>query len=213
MKVFRMTLRAYIIENEADREVLCHESKNIPIPLTLEIRDAIQALKEAHSSFQGVGLAAPQIGIPYKIICVEINASSSSIRSDSHQLVPPTIFLNPQYSPIEEAGISSDFEGCFSVRDLAGYVPRYNSILFSACDESGETLPEKRIDGFFARVLQHEVDHLYGTLIKDRLTPDCEQGTREEMLEKRYQEASADDKVMMDEIIKKRGEQGKTQTK
>jgi len=89
---------------------------------------------------------------------------------------------------------------CYSVSSKAGKVPRYNQIKVSYYDEAG-VLHEQTENGFYARVLQHEIDHLNGFLIVDRLTPDCVQGTIEEMMVLRRAELPEEKKVIFDKVV------------
>lgn len=91
------------------------------------------------------------------------------------------IMINPNYEPMAGSKMHQDFEGCYSVSSKSGKVPRYEQITVSYYDESGH-FHQQIEEGFYARVLQHEIDHLNGFLILDRLTPDCIQGSVEEMM-------------------------------
>lgn len=111
--------------------------------------------------------------------------------------------INPTYEPIIKEGTYTDYESCYSVSDKAGKVPRYKSIKISYYDESGRY--HQQIEhGFYARVLQHEIDHLQGLLITDRLTSDCVQGTIKEIMALRRSELSEEKRGVFDEIIAKK---------
>ncbi len=112
------------------------------------------------------------------------------------------IMINPSYQGIEQEGVIHDFEGCYSVSSKAGKVPRYNQIALHYQDENGRAHSSTE-RGFYARVLQHEIDHLNGTLIIDRLTPDCVQGSVQEMMALRRKELSDEQKAAFDLVISK----------
>lgn len=125
-------------------------------------------------------MAAPQVNSAKQIIAVYIPEEAQLLR-DNAKIFPMHILINPNYEPLPHTRIISDFEGCYSVSSKAGKVPRYDEIQLKYYDEEGN-VHQQIENGFYARVLQHEIDHLNGVLITDRLTPDCVQGTIEEMM-------------------------------
>src|SRR6185437_5659414 len=116
-----------------------------------------------------------------RIIAIYIPEEARLLRDSVENNYPMHILINPTYEPVIHTEIIHDFEGCYSVSSKAGKVPRYKVIKISYQDESGQVHEQIEHD-FYARVLQHEIDHLNGILIVDRLTPDCVQGTMEEMM-------------------------------
>lgn len=108
----------------------------------------------------GVALAAVQIGQPYKIIVVRNNFEDKSDRKFN-------VFINPEITKLE-GDVVDDFEGCLSIRDIYGKVPRYSKIRLQALDENGQLI-RLRAEGFLARVLQHEVDHIKGKVFIDHI--------------------------------------------
>ena len=108
----------------------------------------------------GVALAAIQINRPLKIIIVRNDFDNKDDKSFS-------VFINPQIVKLE-GKVEEDFEGCLSVTDIYGKVPRYSKVRMRALDEHGEPV-RVRAEGFLARVLQHEVDHLSGTVFIDHI--------------------------------------------
>ena len=113
----------------------------------------------------GVGLAAPQIGIDLQII---IFGFERSARYPDAPPVPCTILINPEIVPVGR-DMEEDWEGCLSVPGLRGVVPRYKRIRYRGVTPAGERL-EREVDGFHARVVQHECDHLRGVLYPMRVT-------------------------------------------
>ncbi len=125
------------------------------------IDDMVETMRDAH----GVGIAAPQVHVSKQIIVIEV--SPENPRYPNHPAVPLLVLLNPtitDHAETTEAG----WEGCLSVPDLRGLVPRWTRLSVSGLDRRGQAV---RLDaeGFFARVLQHEVDHLHGRVFLDRL--------------------------------------------
>ena len=108
----------------------------------------------------GVALAAIQIDQPYRIIAIRNNFDDKSDRTFS-------IFINPEIVKLE-GEIEEDFEGCLSVPDIYGKVPRYEKIRMRALNEKGQEV-RVRAEGFLARVLQHEVDHTKGLTFVDHI--------------------------------------------
>ena len=113
----------------------------------------------------GAGLAAPQIGVDLQLVIFGTDAPNP--RYPEAPLVPRTVLLNPVITPIgdeEEDG----WEGCLSVPGLRAVVPRWKAIRYTGFDPAGRPI-ERTADGFHARVVQHECDHLVGTLYPMRV--------------------------------------------
>ncbi|MDP4709428.1 MAG: peptide deformylase [Rickettsiaceae bacterium] len=197
-----MKLDIINIEEEEDKanSVLTNEANIVTFPLSALDQEIIQTMQEMLYKLEGVGLAATQVNINKKIALIYIPDSAALLREDIRTYPMHTI-INPEYIGIEEAPKVSDFEGCYSVKHTYGKVLRYQAIQVKYQNIIGETI-EETVSGFYARVLQHEIDHLNGLLITDRLTPDCLQGTFEEMLEIRRQELPIDKQKQLDELIK-----------
>lgn len=200
-----MTLEIITIEEQENRNnsALKNIAEEVDFPLTLEDKGLIKKMKGIISAAEGVGLAAPQVDIRKKIAIIYIPESASLLREDVRTYPIHTI-INPEYSPIPEDGFASDFEGCYSVKSVYGKVKRYKSINLKYQDEEGKRI-EKKVSGFYARVLQHEIDHLNGILITDRLTPECIQGTFSEMLSLRRESLPEAKRKHFDNILKKKG--------
>lgn len=108
----------------------------------------------------GVALAAIQIDQPYRIIIVRNNFDDRSDRSFS-------VFINPEIVK-REGAVEDDYEGCLSVPDIYGVVPRHAKVRVRALNEQGQQVRIKA-EGFLARVLQHEIDHLKGVVFTDHI--------------------------------------------
>lgn len=182
-----MALELVTIEHSANADILKKPAKDVSFPLTPEIITLIEEMKQKVLEIDAVGLAASQVGHHVRIIVFHVLPRDLAIRQDAYEETPMTVLLNPSYSPLETDNKFFDWEGCFSVAERMGKVPRYSSIEYEGYTPTGE--PVKGIaKGFLARVLQHEIDHTRGTLIVDLLTPDCVQGHPSEMMPIRKKE-------------------------
>lgn len=112
----------------------------------------------------GVGLAAPQIGVDLAVVLFGFDRSA---RYPDAPPVPRTVLVNPVIVPLGDE-LDEDWEGCLSVPGLRGKVPRHRRIRYSGFDPQGRRI-EREADGFHARVVQHECDHLWGTLYPMRM--------------------------------------------
>ena len=121
----------------------------------------VETMRDAH----GVGIAAPQVHVSKQIIVIEV--SPENPRYPNQAAVPLTVLLNPTITEHEES-TEEGWEGCLSVPDLRGLVPRWTRVKVSGLDRHGQAV-EVDAEGFFARVIQHEVDHLNGKVFLDRL--------------------------------------------
>ena len=113
----------------------------------------------------GAGLAAPQIGVDLQLVIFGTDAVNP--RYPDAPLVPRTVLLNPVITPLGEQE-EDGWEGCLSVPGLRGVVPRFSSIRYTGLDPYGDPI-ERTVDGFHARVVQHECDHLAGILYPMRI--------------------------------------------
>ena len=131
---------------------------------TAELHALIADMFDTMEAANGAGLAAPQIGVNLQLV---IFGFSHNARYPEAPPVPRTVLINPQIEPLgsdEEEG----WEGCLSVPGLRGVVPRFARIRYRGVDPLGQPI-EREADGFHARVVQHEVDHLIGRLYPTRM--------------------------------------------
>lgn len=112
----------------------------------------------------GVGLAAPQIGVPLQLV---IFGFAQSARYPNAESVPQTILINPVITPLADEQ-TLGWEGCLSLPGLRGEVPRFSRIRYRGFDEHGQPI-DRSVQGFHARVVQHECDHLHGVLYPMRM--------------------------------------------
>lgn len=195
-----MGLQIVTIEQSEYHQMLKNPAAPVQFPLSTEDKELIGVMKHKLEELGGVGLAAPQINSSRRIIAVYIPEEARLLREDIHDLYPMHIMINPIYEAVANSVVIYDYEGCYSVSSKAGKVPRYEQIKVSYYDEAG-VFHEQQEHGFYARVLQHEIDHVNGMLIIDRLTPDCVQGTPDEMRALRRAELTEEKKAMFDQII------------
>jgi peptide deformylase len=125
------------------------------------VTDLFDAMEAAH----GAGLAAPQIGVDLQVV---IFGFSNNQRYPDAPPVPLTVLCNPVIEPLAEA-VEEGWEGCLSVPGLRGVVPRFARIRYRGFDPTGQAI-EREAEGFHARVVQHECDHLIGRLYPTRMT-------------------------------------------
>ena len=116
-------------------------------------------------SVDGAGLAAPQIGVDLQLVI--FGSDQRNERYPDAPLVPRTVLCNPVITPLS-ADEESDWEGCLSVPGLRGKVPRFTRIRYTGFDQYGDRI-DRTAEGFHARVVQHECDHLMGTLYPMRI--------------------------------------------
>ena len=124
------------------------------------IDDMIETMKE----YDGVGLAADQVHESKQIAVLEVTENP---RYPNKPNVPLTVLINPKISPLTDE-MEEDWEGCLSIPDIRGRVPRHKSIQVQARDRDGKPLEFIAVD-FHARVIQHEWDHLNGKVYLDRM--------------------------------------------
>jgi peptide deformylase len=131
---------------------------------TPTLAELIQDMFDTMAAAGGVGLAAPQIGVSLQVV---IFGFEHSERYPAASAIPQTILINPVITPLSEDE-NLDWEGCLSVPGLRGEVPRHTRIRYQGVDEHGAPI-DRTVDGFHARVVQHECDHLVGRLYPTRM--------------------------------------------
>ena len=131
---------------------------------TPELRALIADMFDTMHHLDGAGLAAPQIGINLRVV---IFGFARNARYPDAPAVPETILINPEITPLSDA-MEDGWEGCLSVPGLRGVVPRFAAIRYRGYDLDGGVI-DRHADGFHARVVQHECDHLDGVLYPARI--------------------------------------------
>jgi peptide deformylase len=132
---------------------------------TPELRALVADMFDTMAAARGAGLAAPQIGVDLQLV---IFGFEHSERYPEAPPVPKTVLVNPLVTPLSDEMVEG-WEGCLSVPGLRGVVPRYERIRYRGYGVKGELI-EREAEGFHARVVQHECDHLIGRLYPTRMT-------------------------------------------
>lgn len=156
------------LETNQNPEILRRVAQPLTFPLSKEDLRDIKILEAKFDWEENcAGLAAPQIGISKKIMVFAApdNPDLRKFRPDFTQSMNKTLWINPTYEGIG-TDIHADYEGCFSVKNVAGLVKRYKKIRYNAQTLSGDFV-EGEAEGFLARIIQHETDHLNGKLFID----------------------------------------------
>jgi peptide deformylase len=134
-------------------------------PRAPEIRALVDDLFETMRAVNGAGLAAPQIGVDLQLVVFGFPKGNQ--RYPDAPPVPETILVNPTIEPLDER-MEEGWEGCLSVPGLRGVVPRHARIRYRGVDLEGRPI-DREAEGFHARVVQHECDHLLGVLYPMRI--------------------------------------------
>ena len=132
---------------------------------TPELIELLQDMHDTMAHLNGAGLAAPQIGVALRVVIFGVHANP---RYPDAEEVPDTVLVNPVVEPIGEE-MEEGWEGCLSVPGLRGVVARYRRLRYRGFDEEGGPI-DRTVEGFHARVVQHECDHLDGILYPMRIT-------------------------------------------
>jgi len=131
---------------------------------TSELRELIADMRDTMAHLNGAGLAAPQIGVPLRGVIFGVTYNP---RYPDAEAVPDTVLINPVIAPIGEEREEA-WEGCLSVPGMRGAVPRFRRVRYQGFDETGRPI-DRSVEGFHARVVQHECDHLDGILYPMRI--------------------------------------------
>jgi peptide deformylase len=131
---------------------------------TPELAALLADMRDTMAHLNGAGLAAPQIGVLLRVV---IFGMKSNPRYPQVEEVPDTVLINPELEAIGD-DIEEDWEGCLSVPGMRGWVPRLRTLRYKGFDERGNSF-ERQVEGFHARVVQHECDHLDGILYPMRI--------------------------------------------
>lgn len=131
---------------------------------TPELFKIVADLFDTMAAANGAGLAAPQIGVNLQLV---IFGFKDNPRYPDAPTVPETVLLNPVLTPLSDE-MDEAWEGCLSVPGLRGLVPRWSKLRYEGVDQFGQTI-SREVEGFHARVVQHECDHLNGVLYPMRI--------------------------------------------
>lgn len=133
--------------------------KAVEVPDEQDIKQLVVDMVATMKHANGIGLAAPQIRVSLRVMVFSLPATRDDV---NHVGVPLTVLINPVVVPLGENKVE-DFEGCLSVPGMRGKVPRYHKIEYSGLDENGVEI-RRVAEGWHARLVQHEFDHLNGIL-------------------------------------------------
>ncbi len=158
MSILKVTRLGHPVLRKVTETVVRRDLKSLAMQKFID--DMVETMKE----YDGVGLAADQVFESKQIAVFEV---ADNPRYPDKPQVPLTVLVNPRFMPLSDAE-EEDWEGCLSIPDLRGRVPRYKSIRVQALDRQGNQIDFVAKD-FHARVVQHEVDHLYGKVYLDRM--------------------------------------------
>ena len=131
---------------------------------TPDLLALIADMRDTMAHLDGAGLAAPQIGVPLRVVIFGVSANP---RYPDAEAVPETVLINPVIEPLDDS-MDEAWEGCLSVPGMRGLVPRYRRIRYRGMDEHGVAI-DRTVQDFHARVVQHECDHLDGLLYPMRI--------------------------------------------
>ncbi len=143
---------------------LLQPSEPVQAFATPELAALLEDMRDTMKSMGGVGIAAPQIGVAWRVVIFGFERSE---RYPEAPPVPETVLINPELTPLSEE-LEEGWEACLSVPGLRGLVPRYPALRYRGYDENGARI-DRTVDGFHARVVQHEVDHVEGILYPMRI--------------------------------------------
>ena len=143
---------------------LLEPSRPVEMFGTVELASLLQDLRDTMAAYNGAGLAAPQIGVPLRVVIFGV---ARNPRYPDAEPVPYTELVNPLLTPLGNE-MEEGWEGCLSVPGLRGVVPRYARLRYEGFDPAGHALA-REASGFHARVVQHECDHLLGILYPMRM--------------------------------------------
>jgi len=144
--------------------VLRERARPVENVATPELRALIGDMKDTMAAMNGAGLAAPQIGVSQRVVIFGV---AQNPRYPDAEDVPFTVLVNPKITMLTR-DVESDWEGCLSVPGMRGMVPRYTKLRYTGTDEEGNPI-DRTVEGFHARVVQHECDHLDGILYPQRM--------------------------------------------
>lgn len=154
-------IRAILKMGDARLLARAHSVEEVPsAALDALVTDMFDTMRDAG----GVGLAAPQIGVGLRVV---VFGFEHSARYPDAEPVPQTVLVNPEITPLGERMVDG-WEGCLSVPGLRGVVPRHQRIRYRGVDPQGNAI-DRVAEGFHARVVQHECDHLDGVLYPMRI--------------------------------------------
>ncbi len=185
--------------------VLGHPAEPVEDPGSPEIIHLLADMIDTLDDAGGVGLAAPQVHVPLRVVIFFVPPGRSAAQryrdaglDEDDGPVPLTVLINPRIEPLDDdTGLA--WESCLSVPGMTGEVPRHTRIRYSGVTQDG-SLFERTAEGFHARVVQHECDHLDGILYPQRMTDMARFGFADEM-KRRHEDGNGGAEAEEDEEI------------
>lgn len=150
---------------------------------TKDLHDLISDIQDTMQENNGIGLAAPQIGVDLRLVIFGLEDAQQA------EEIPRTILINPELTPLGDE-MNDDWEGCISIPDMTGLVSRYTHLRYKGYDQYGKVI-EREVSGYHARVVQHEVDHLDGILYPSHIKDMHDFGYVEEIVDRLQATAKA----------------------
>jgi peptide deformylase len=148
---------------------------------TIMLESLLTDMWDTMTAENGAGIAAPQIGVNLRVV---IFGYEKNLRYPDEDAIPQTVLINPVITPIGDE-MEEGWEGCLSVPDMRGLVPRFSHIRYQGFDQFGHPI-DREVGGFHARVVQHECDHLDGILYPQRIEDMIYFGFCEELEKNNY---------------------------
>jgi len=148
--------------------VLRRPATEVADPTAPDIRRLIADMYETMQDANGAGIAAPQVYVPLRVVMFRVPAARAAAEGAAESEVPLTVLINPSVEALTDAR-EEGWEGCLSVPGMRGLVPRWTRVRYVGLSPGGERI-ERYAQGFHARVVQHECDHLDGILYPQRMT-------------------------------------------
>jgi peptide deformylase len=143
---------------------LLEKSRPVQVFNTPDLHELVRDMRDTMAHLNGAGLAAPQIAVPLRVVVFGV---AGNPRYPEAEEVPDTVLINPQVTPVGDE-LEEAWEGCLSVPGMRGVVPRFKRVRYRGLDEAGRPI-DRIVEGFHARVVQHECDHLDGILYPMRI--------------------------------------------
>ncbi|MDO8464027.1 MAG: peptide deformylase [Gallionella sp.] len=173
---------------------LLQRSEPVSIFGSVELRALLEDMRDTMQALNGVGLAAPQIGVSLRVVIFGVAAPQhtqdrQNSRYPDAETVPETVLVNPVITPLDDEAEQA-WEGCLSIPGLRGLVPRFQNIRYQGYDENGVSI-DRTVSGFHARVVQHECDHLDGILFPARIRDITQFGYTEELFSEHDAQSSS----------------------
>ncbi|MEE9317629.1 MAG: peptide deformylase [Rhodospirillales bacterium] len=163
--------------------VLKRTADAVEDPTAPEIHRLIADMVDTMADAPGIGLAAPQVHVPKRLVIFHIPKSRTNQEEDENgnedEAVPMTVLINPEIEVLDEERVTG-IEGCLSLPNMVGMVPRFRHIRYKALAPDGSVI-EREASGYHARVVQHECDHLDGILYPQRMEDLSTLGYTDEM--------------------------------